>query len=251
MILVTAISVISAYAKTIKEAQTYALPVMFIAMGVGISGMFGTGASQELSVYCIPLYNSAQCMAGVFSFSITPAAVAVTAGVNLAGTPSTLPAGGRNWSENVLMLWGMLEEGRYRLHYQAGADFDTAGAAYGEFDFGFLSSLPQGQRSTGQAVHAFPQRLRQVVVPPPSGPVEPLEIRQVSVEPPEMDSVWEIPGTARLSLQHGKSCEKHPFHGTFPPVSVYLFRRRPALFCSPCLHEEVDGQHGEPGGDAD
>ena len=43
-------------------------------------------------------------------------------------------AGGRNWSENVLMLWGMLEEGRYRLHYQAGADFDTAGAAYGEFD---------------------------------------------------------------------------------------------------------------------
>ena len=38
------------------------------------------------------------------------------------------------------------------------------------------------------------------LVPPPSGPVEPLEIRQVSVEPPEMDSVWEIPGTARLSL---------------------------------------------------
>ena len=86
LVLVTAISVISAYAKTIKEAQTYALPVMFIAMGVGISGMFGTGASQELSVYCIPLYNSAQCMAGVFSFSITPAAVAVTAGVNLAVT---------------------------------------------------------------------------------------------------------------------------------------------------------------------
>lgn len=47
LVLVTAISVISAYAKTIKEAQTYALPVMFIAMGVGISGMFGTGASQE------------------------------------------------------------------------------------------------------------------------------------------------------------------------------------------------------------
>lgn len=86
LVLVTAISVISAYAKTIKEAQTYALPVMFIAMGVGISGMFGTGASQELSVYCIPLYNSAQCMAGVFSFSITPAAVAVTAGANLAVT---------------------------------------------------------------------------------------------------------------------------------------------------------------------
>lgn len=55
-------------------------------------------------------------------------------GIGFCGTPSTLPAGGRNWSENVLMLWGMLEEGRYRLHYQAGADFDTAGAAYGEFD---------------------------------------------------------------------------------------------------------------------
>ena len=44
----------------------YALPVMFIAMGVGISGMFGTGASQELSVYCIPLYNTAGAAYGEF-----------------------------------------------------------------------------------------------------------------------------------------------------------------------------------------
>ena len=55
-------------------------------------------------------------------------------GVGFCGTPSTLPAGGRNWSENVQMLWGMLAEGRYRLHYRAGADFDTVGAAYGAFD---------------------------------------------------------------------------------------------------------------------
>ena len=86
LVMVTVISVISGYAKTIKEAQTYAMPVMFIAMGVGITGMFGSGAAQDLSLYCIPLYNSAQCMAGIFSFSAFPAAVAVTVAVNLAVT---------------------------------------------------------------------------------------------------------------------------------------------------------------------
>lgn len=86
LVLVTLISVISAYAKTIKEAQTYAIPIMFLAMGVGITGMFGSGAAQDISAYCIPLYNSTQCVIGVFSFSVLPAGVAVTAGVNLAVT---------------------------------------------------------------------------------------------------------------------------------------------------------------------
>lgn len=86
LVIVTLISVLSAFAKTIKEAQTYVMPVMLVVMGLGIVGMFGGGASQELTSYCIPLYNSVQCMIGVFSFSALPAGVAVTAGVNLAVT---------------------------------------------------------------------------------------------------------------------------------------------------------------------
>ena len=86
LVLVTLISILSAFAKTIKEAQTYAMPVMLLAMGLGITAMFGGGASQDLTPYFIPLYNSVQCMAGVFSFSVLPVGVAVTVGVNVAVT---------------------------------------------------------------------------------------------------------------------------------------------------------------------
>lgn len=86
LVLVTLISILSAFAKTIKEAQAYAMPVMLLVMGLGITALFGGGASQTLRAYCIPLYNSVQCMAGVFSFSVMPAGVVVTVGVNLAVT---------------------------------------------------------------------------------------------------------------------------------------------------------------------
>ena len=86
LVMVTIISLLSAFAKTIKEAQTYVMPVMLVVMGLGIVGMFGGGASQELAEYCIPLYNSVQCMVGVFSFSVLPLGVAATVGVNVVVT---------------------------------------------------------------------------------------------------------------------------------------------------------------------
>lgn len=86
LVLVTAISVLSAFAKTIKEAQTYAMPVMLLVMGLGITAMFGGGAAQDALSYCIPLYNSVQCMTGVFSFSVLPVGVGITVAVNGAVT---------------------------------------------------------------------------------------------------------------------------------------------------------------------
>lgn len=86
LLLVTLISLLSAFAKTIKEAQTYAMPVMILVMVLGITGMFGGGASQEAASYLIPLYNSVQCMVGVFSFSALPVGVAATVAVNGACT---------------------------------------------------------------------------------------------------------------------------------------------------------------------
>lgn len=86
LLLVTVISVLSAYAKTIKEAQTYGTPVMLLVTLTGASAMFSGSASRELVHYCIPIYNSVQCMTGIFSFSIIPTAVAVTVAVNCAVT---------------------------------------------------------------------------------------------------------------------------------------------------------------------
>lgn len=82
LLLVTIISLLSAYAKTIKEAQTYGTPVMLVVTLTGASAMFGGGASRELLHYCIPLYNSVQCMTGIFSFSLMSTGVAVTVAVN-------------------------------------------------------------------------------------------------------------------------------------------------------------------------
>ena len=68
LFLIAIISVISAFAKTIKEAQTYVTPLMIVVMLIGITAMFGSGAKTDWVYYLIPLYNSVQCMIGIFSF---------------------------------------------------------------------------------------------------------------------------------------------------------------------------------------
>ena len=82
LMLVTIISILSAYAKTIKEAQSYGTPIMLLSTLTGASAMFGGGPSQELIRYCIPLYNSVQCMTGILSFNVLSAGVAVTVAAN-------------------------------------------------------------------------------------------------------------------------------------------------------------------------
>lgn len=53
--------------------------------------------------------------------------------VGFCGTPDPLPAGNKAWSEDTVLLWGTLEDGRYRLSYEVGDTFDTEDRAYGEF----------------------------------------------------------------------------------------------------------------------
>lgn len=83
LLLISMISVISAYAKTIKEAQTSVMPLMIVVMLVGVTAMFGGGAKTETLYYFIPIYNSVQCMAGIFSFSAVASHILVTVIVNL------------------------------------------------------------------------------------------------------------------------------------------------------------------------
>ncbi len=67
------LSIISALAKSVKEASQLALPVMFAVMLVGISSMIGGGgANQRFWAYLIPVYNSSQCLSGLFSLSFDP-----------------------------------------------------------------------------------------------------------------------------------------------------------------------------------
>lgn len=83
LLLITLISIISAYAKTIKEAQTAIMPLMIITMLVGVTAMFGDGSQTSMAYYLIPLYNSVQSMVGIFSFDFTSVNILVTVGSNL------------------------------------------------------------------------------------------------------------------------------------------------------------------------
>ena len=71
LLIVTAVSIISAFAKTVKEAQTYVSPLMVLVVAVGITAMFGSIADSPV-LYLVPFYNSVQCMAAVFSFEVVP-----------------------------------------------------------------------------------------------------------------------------------------------------------------------------------
>ncbi len=84
LVLISVISIISAYAKTVKEAATLVLPLMIVVMMVGLTSMIGGGEPQTaLSWYLIPIYNSVQAMTGVFSFNYSLANVGVTIVVNI------------------------------------------------------------------------------------------------------------------------------------------------------------------------
>jgi len=83
LLIVSLISVISAYAKSVKEAGTFISPIMILSMLLGITTMFGAGDGQPIWVYFIPMYNSVQCFAAIFNFEINMLPIMITFGSNL------------------------------------------------------------------------------------------------------------------------------------------------------------------------
>lgn len=83
LLIVALISIISAFAKSIKEAQTYVTPLMILVTLIGVTAMFGGSAQEGLGFYLIPFYNSVQTMVGIFSFQLDPVRLAVTVCTNL------------------------------------------------------------------------------------------------------------------------------------------------------------------------
>jgi len=82
LVFVGLISIISAFARTVKEANTMVLPLMMLVMLVAVTGMFQSGASTEPLLYLVPVYNSVQSMAAIFSFSAEPLLILLTVGIN-------------------------------------------------------------------------------------------------------------------------------------------------------------------------
>ncbi|MBU1144278.1 MAG: ABC transporter permease subunit [Firmicutes bacterium] len=67
-VIVGIISVISAYSRSLKEAGTLIMPVYFISIIVGLSSMFGNGATTNYFLYLLPIYNTVQTMTAILTF---------------------------------------------------------------------------------------------------------------------------------------------------------------------------------------
>ncbi|MDR2672682.1 MAG: ABC transporter permease [Coriobacteriales bacterium] len=83
LLLIGLISVISAFARTVKEANTMVMPLMILVMLVGVMAMFSQSAQEQALYYLVPGYNSVQSMVAIFSFTAQPLHVTITVGANL------------------------------------------------------------------------------------------------------------------------------------------------------------------------
>jgi len=86
LIMASAVSLLSALAKDVKNAGTMITPFMLVIMLSGLLPMFQDGASQSLAVYLIPFYNSMEVMVAVFLHEMQWSTVLVTLGANVAYT---------------------------------------------------------------------------------------------------------------------------------------------------------------------
>lgn len=83
LILVAVISIVSAYAKSVKEASGLVVPIMILVMLCGVFSMFA-GAVASIGLYFIPVFNSALVISSVLSGTVSAAGVAITVCVNVA-----------------------------------------------------------------------------------------------------------------------------------------------------------------------
>ncbi len=69
LVLVSLVSIFSCFAKNVKEASMYTMPLMLISMGISMTSMLGLNADNNL-LYMIPIFNSCQLLSEVFTFNV-------------------------------------------------------------------------------------------------------------------------------------------------------------------------------------
>lgn len=86
LIMASAVSILSALAKDVKNAGTMITPFMLVVMFCGLTPMFQNGAPKSLTAYLIPFYNSIQVMTSVFAHEMKWIPVIVTLAANVVYT---------------------------------------------------------------------------------------------------------------------------------------------------------------------
>jgi sodium transport system permease protein len=86
LIMASAVSILSALAKDVKNAGTMITPFMLVVMFCGLTPMFQNGTPENLTAYLIPFYNSIQVMTSVFAHEMRWMPVIVTLAANVVYT---------------------------------------------------------------------------------------------------------------------------------------------------------------------
>ena len=86
LIMASAVSILSALAKDVKNAGTMITPFMLVVMFCGLMPMFQSGTPESLTAYLIPFYNSIQVMTSVFAHEMKWMPVIVTLVANVVYT---------------------------------------------------------------------------------------------------------------------------------------------------------------------
>lgn len=76
LVIISAFSVLSAYAKSVKEAGTLITPVMMVIILLGVCTMFVSG-TPALGLFLIPLMGSGLALSAIMSFSASVLSVAL------------------------------------------------------------------------------------------------------------------------------------------------------------------------------
>ena len=83
LVLVSLISCVSAFAKSIKEATSLCAPLNILTMVVSLVPSMGGDELKKLSMFFIPIYNSVLCMDAIFSFEVNLVKVLIAIGMNI------------------------------------------------------------------------------------------------------------------------------------------------------------------------
>lgn len=83
LVLVSLISCVSAYAKSIKEASSLCAPLNILTMVVSLVPSMGGDELKKIGMFFIPIFNSVLCMNAIFSFQMDLVNVLITIGINV------------------------------------------------------------------------------------------------------------------------------------------------------------------------
>jgi len=83
LVFVSVLSVLSAYAKSVKEATAYSTPLMLVVTLTGLASTILGGVPSEPFFYLIPVFNSSLSLSAIVSFEASAINMAITAGTNI------------------------------------------------------------------------------------------------------------------------------------------------------------------------